>query len=41
MKDCDEPFLGEGPNLKSRWGIVFYEAVKACGKGIGVVIITP
>ena len=41
MKDCDEPLPEEGPDLESRWGLVFDGAVNACGKGIGVVIITP
>ena len=41
VKDYDEPFLGEGPDPESRWGMVFDEAVNAYGKGIGVMIITP
>ena len=41
VNDCDEPFPGEGPDLESRWGMVFDGAVSAYGKGIDVVIITP
>ena len=41
VKDCDEPFLGEGPGPEFWWGMVFNGAVNAYGKGIGVVIITP
>jgi ribonuclease HI len=41
MKDCDEPFLEEGPEPGSRWGMVFDGAVNQYGNGIGAVIITP
>ena len=41
LKDCDEPFLREGPDPESRWGMVFYGAMNAYGKGISDVIITP
>ena len=34
-------FVEEGPDPESRWGMVFDGVVNACGKGIGVVIITP
>ena len=33
IKDCDEPFLGEGPYPESRWGMVFDGVVNAYGKG--------
>ena len=41
MKDYDEPFPGEGPELGSRWGLIFDGAVNAYGNGIGAIIITP
>ncbi|KAI5424770.1 hypothetical protein KIW84_030818 [Lathyrus oleraceus] len=41
MKDCDETLLEEGPELGSRWGMVFARAVNQYGNGIGAVIITP
>ena len=41
IKDCDEPFPGEGPDPESRWGMVFDGVVNAYGKGVGTMIITP
>ena len=41
MKDCDEPFLEEGPEPGSRWGMVFDGSVNQYGNGIRAVIITP
>ena len=37
-KDCAEPLLEEGPELGSRWGMVFDGAVNQYGNGIGAVI---
>ena len=41
VKDCDEPFPGEGPDPESHRGMVFDRAMNAYRKGVGVVIITP
>ncbi|XP_050896055.1 uncharacterized protein LOC127102758 [Lathyrus oleraceus] len=40
-KDYDEPLPGEGPDPKSRWGLIFDGVVNAYGYGIGEVIGTP
>ena len=41
MKDCEEPLHEEGPEPRSRWGLIFDGAVNAYGKGIGAIIVTP
>ncbi|XP_050918615.1 uncharacterized protein LOC127136053 [Lathyrus oleraceus] len=40
-KYCNEPLPNEGPNIGSRWGLIFDGVVNAYGNGIGAVIITP
>ena len=40
VKDCDESLPEEGPDLESRWSMIFDGAVNAYGKGICVVIVT-
>src|SRR4051812_43890599 len=37
MKDCDEPLPEEGPDPRSRWGLIFDGVVN----DFGAVIITP
>ncbi|XP_058733283.1 uncharacterized protein LOC131604884 [Vicia villosa] len=41
MKDYEEPGPEEGPELGSRWGLVFDGASNSYGHGVGAVIITP
>ena len=41
VKDCDESLPEEGPDPESCWSMIFDEAVKSYGKGIGAVIVTP
>lgn len=40
-KDCDEPLPNEGPELESRWGLIFDGVVNVYGNGIGEIIVTP
>ena len=39
--DCEKHGLYGGPELESRWTMVFYGAFNALGNRIGVVIISP
>ncbi|XP_050890519.1 uncharacterized protein LOC127095926 [Lathyrus oleraceus] len=40
-KYYDEPFLNEGPEPGSRWGLIFNGAINAYGNGIGAILVTP